>query len=331
MCAHTLIKAGKEPTVLSGAALAAMGGAYTVGGEDIFLFEACEYMDSFLDFYPTVSVILNIEMDHVDYFKSMEHIKKSFLSFASLTGEDGMTVYNADDKNVLDALEGYSGGRLSFGIENENATVRAVNIKNNRERYSFDVLENGKISCRIALSVTGYHNVYNALATYAVCSLLGLSPDEIKTELYGFGGAARRMELKGSLNGAPVYDDYGHHPTEVMTTLRGARGLTGEGGRLICLFQGHTYSRTAALFDDFVSALSVADVVIVSDIYAAREVDTLGVSAEKLASAIGEKAVAWGDMQTCARALAENAKEGDAVVVMGAGDIYKVFGMLDFD
>lgn len=331
MCAYTLITAKTEPTVLSGAELSVMGGAYKVGADDIFLFEACEYMDSFLDFYPTVAVILNIEMDHVDYFKSMEHIKNSFMRFASLTGDGGVAVYNADDKNVLSALEGYGGERISFGIENEKATVRAVNIKNNRERYSFDVLENGDRVCSLELSVTGYHNVYNALATYAVCTLMGLDPEEIQRGLYGFGGAARRMELKGRLNGAPVYDDYGHHPTEVKTTLLGARGLTGEGGRLICVFQSHTYSRTAALFDDFVDALSVADKVIIADIYAARETDSLGVSAERLALAIGERAEVGGDMAGCARLLSESIGENDAAVVMGAGDIYKVFSMLDFD
>ena len=331
MCAHTLITAKADPTVLSGAELSIMGGAYNVGSDDIFLFEACEYMDSFLDFYPTVAVILNIEMDHVDYFKSMEHIKNSFLRFASLTGDDGIAIYNADDENVLSALETYGGEGISFGIKNEKAYVRAVNIKSDRERYSFDVLENGRYICRIALSVTGYHNIYNALATYVSCTLLGLDPEEICKGLYGFGGAARRMELKGRLCGAPVYDDYGHHPTEVKTTLLGARGLAREDGRLICVFQSHTYSRTAALFDDFADALSVADVVIVADIYAARETDDLGVSAEKLAKAIGKKAIAAGNMAECARLLSEIIEESDAAVVMGAGDIYKVFPLLNFD
>ncbi|MBQ8849704.1 MAG: UDP-N-acetylmuramate--L-alanine ligase [Clostridia bacterium] len=331
MCAHTLIAGRAAPTVLSGAELPIMGGAYYVGGEENFLFEACEYMDSFLDFNPTVAVVLNIEMDHVDYFKSMEQIRRSYASFASITGEDGYAVFNADDANVRLALEGYGGHRISFGIDSADADLRAVNIVSKNERYSFDVTERGETVCHIDLSVTGRHNIYNALAAVAVCLLCGLDREAIERGLFSFCGAARRMEYKGSLSGVPVFDDYGHHPTEVAATLSGAAGLVGRCGRLFCLFQPHTYSRTHALFEDFAEALDVADRVLIADIYAARETDTLGVSSELLARRIGKKARAPQSFSEAAELIKSETKKGDAVVVMGAGDIFKIFDLFGFD
>ena len=188
---------------------------------------------------------------------------------------------------------------------------------------------NGERICQISLSVSGYHNVYNALATAAVALLCGVSAEDIVSGIAGFTGAARRMELKGAVNGARVYDDYGHHPTEVATTLEGVKKML-DGGRLFCVFQSHTYSRTRALFDDFATALSVADRVIVADIYAAREVDTLGVSPELLAQKI-EGGVACHGFENIAKMLQGELKSGDIAVVMGAGDIWQVFEHLDFD
>lgn len=330
MCAQTLIEGGADPTVLSGAELSAMGGAYTVGGENIFLFEACEYMDSFLDFNPTVAVVLNIEMDHVDYFKSIEQIRNSYFRFASIVGKDGYIVLNSDDSDVLLAMSGCEGNKITFGIDNTSADYRAVNITERKGRFSFDVLRKGEIFCHIDLSVTGRHHIYNALATVAVSALCGLDREKIENGLSHFCGAARRMEYKGTLNGAPVYDDYGHHPTEVEATLKGAKGLTENSGRLFCLFQPHTYSRTKALFDGFSSALSVADRVIVAKIYAARETDTLGVSSKLLAENI-VGATSCEDFAECAEMLKKEVTSNDAVVVMGAGDIYRVFDLIDFD
>lgn len=331
MCAYALIEGGADPTVLSGAELPVMGGAYTVGGDKNFLFEACEYMDSFLDFNPTVAVVLNIEMDHVDYFKSLEQIRASYAKFAALTGENGYAVYNSDDENVRSALADYKGNRISFAVDDENADLRAVNITEKGQRYSFDVIAEGGVLCHIDLSVTGRHNIYNALAAVAVCRLCGLDRSRIEIGLGGFSGAARRMEKKGSVNCAPVFDDYGHHPTEVAATLRGALGLRENGGRLFCLFQPHTYSRTHALFDDFAEALSVADRVLLANIYAARETDTLGVSSELLANKIGHKAFYCQSLDEAAKILKKEMKKGDAAVVMGAGDVYKIFSILDFD
>ncbi|MBQ8331658.1 MAG: UDP-N-acetylmuramate--L-alanine ligase [Clostridia bacterium] len=328
MCAQTLLEANADPTVLSGAELSAMGGAYHVGGEETFLFEACEYMDSFLDFNPTVAVILNIEMDHVDYFKSMEQIHSSYARYAALTGTEGCAVINCDDGDVLAALVDYQGTKITFGIENEGAALRAVNLVERRGKYSFDVLADDERFCHITLNVTGHHHVYNALACVAVCRLRGLRADAIEKGLSHFGGAKRRMEWKGSLGGADVYDDYGHHPTEIRATLTGAKGLTEEGGRLFCVYQPHTYSRTKALFDDFVSSLGVADRLLLVDIYAARETDTLGVSSALLAERIGGGALSCGTVQNAAAILREEVRQADTVVVMGAGDVYRIFDCL---
>jgi UDP-N-acetylmuramate--alanine ligase len=329
MCANMLMNANTDPTVLSGAVLAAMDGAYRVGGREQFLFEACEYMDSFLDFNPNIAVILNIELDHVDYFKDLEHIKRSYRSFAEIAlGNGGCVVANGDDENVLCALDGAS-SVIYFGIENKNAAVRADNIGEKNGKYFFDLLYNGETICHVQLSVSGYHNVYNALATATVALLCGLSPDLISSGILSFTGAARRMELKGTVKGARIYDDYGHHPTEVKTTLEGVKKML-EGGRLFCVFQSHTYSRTRALFDDFVDALSVADRVIVADIYAAREIDTLGVTPELLAKKIAGGSACHG-FEAIARLLQSELKKGDIAVVMGAGDIWHVFDYLNFD
>lgn len=329
MCAQVLLEAHANPTVLSGAELPMMGGAFHVGGEENFVFEACEYMDSFLDFNPTVAVILNIEMDHVDYFKSMEQIRTSYARYAARTGRDGVAVVNGDDEEVLLSMKHYEGELLRFGIKSENADLRAVDLRSQDGRYSFDVLERGEYVCHVDLGVTGYHHVYNALATVAVCRLCGLTAKEIEQGLAHFTGAARRMEYKGCLGGVCVYDDYGHHPTEIRATLSGARGLTRGEGRLICVYQPHTYSRTAALFEEFAESFGAADRVMFAPIYAAREKDTLGVSSKLLAERIGARAEALDSFEAIAKRLTEEAREGDAIVVMGAGDVYRVFGFLD--
>lgn len=331
MCAQTLIEGGARPTVLSGAELSVMGGAYTVMGEENFVFEACEYMDSFLDFNPSVAVVLNIEMDHVDYFKSMEQIRASYAQFANITGKDGYAILNCDDPEVVSALSDYAGNRITFGVDSESADVRAVNILYQGGRYSFDVTVCGEYFCHIKLSVTGYHHIYNALACVAVCRLCGLDAKSIESGLLHFGGAARRMERKGRLRGAEVYDDYGHHPTEVCATLDGARGLVSPGGRLFCVFQPHTYSRTKALLEEFTLALCPADRVLLVDIYAAREIDDLGVSSKTLAERIGDKASYCASLEAAADMLQDEVGASDAVVVMGAGDVYKIFDALDLD
>lgn len=326
LLASVLIGADTDPTVLSGAELDIMGGAYRVGGREFFLFEACEYMDSFLDFNPNIAIILNIELDHVDYFKDIEHIKRSYRAFAEISVESGgYVVANRDDAEVRSALAGLS-NTVYFGIEDKNADFVAENIFESKGAYSFDLLYKGNFVSRIELSVSGYHNVYNALATASAAFLSGVSPKKIAEGIKAFSGASRRMEYKGEVNGAKVYDDYGHHPTEVETTLRGIKRAL-DGGRLFCVFQSHTYSRTYALFEDFARALSVADRVIVADIYPARETDTLGITPEGLAERI-DGACAVHGFENIASALRSELSEGDIAVVMGAGDIWRVFEYL---
>lgn len=326
MCAEVFLDAKVDPTVFSGAELDTMGGAYHIGAGRDFIFEACEYMDSFLDFNPTIAVVLNIEMDHVDYFHSMEQIYGSFAKFASLTGENGHVIANFDDEDVRIALGDYKGHIITFGVS-ENADFRAVNIEYHLGRPEFDILRNGEHLCHVLLSVAGEHNVYNALATAAAATLCGISPQDITSGLWSYHGAKRRMEPKGFLNGAPVYDDYGHHPTEVKTTLDGASRM-GE-RHLWAVFQPHTYSRTAALWNELIHSFDSCHKVIFADVYAARETDTLGVSAEKLADALGERGLYLGGNEEIAKFLKANVQKDDLVVVMGAGDIYKLYDLLD--
>ena len=329
MCASVFISAEVDPTVLSGASMKIMDGAYRIGGNDNFIFEACEYMDSFLDFYPTIAVILNVEMDHVDYFKSMDHIYSSFGKFADIAANsNGCVVYNADDENVKKSIENFNGRCVSFSLCNTDATFCAKNLTYNNGCAEFDVFLEKESFCHIKLAVTGEHNVYNALATCAVSYLCGIGGEKIARGLATFTGADRRMEFKGKWCGADVYDDYGHHPTEVKRTLEGASKMGYD--RVFCVFQPHTYSRTAGLFKELITSFSDIDKVIVSDIYAAREIDTGEVSAKMVADATpnGEYV---GNIDDIAEYLESELQKGDLLIVMGAGDIYKLFDRMNFD
>lgn len=332
MCASVFTGANTDSTVLCGAELDILGGAYRVSdsSKQNFIFEACEYMDSFLDFCPSIAVILNIEMDHVDYFKSIEHIKRSYAAFADKVGQKGCVVANIDDSNVRYALSDTESRVVWFGIENERADVTAKNISCKNGRYSFDIVARGENICSLTLSVSGHHNIYNALATAAVALECNISGEDIKNGLESFCGACRRMEYKGAQNGADVYDDYAHHPTEIRATLSGARGMVGEGGRLFCAFQSHTYSRTAALLCEFADALSLADRVLICDIYAAREDNIYGITPEIFASKI-DGAIACHGFRQPAEILKNELHAGDVAIVMGAGDVWHVFEYLDLD
>ncbi len=333
MCASVFIDAGLDPTVLSGAELAKMGGAWRVGSRDSMIFEACEYRDSFLNFYPTIAVLLNIEPDHLDYFSGIDHIKDSFVAFARRDGCQ-CVVANADDENVREVIERAGVPAVTFSLHSPNADYRATNIVAEGGKYSFDVLKHGEFMCRVHLSIPGLHSISNALACLAVSDLCGVPTEDICRGLGYFTGAARRMEYKGRLNGARVYDDYAHHPTEIRASLEALASMTAEDedrGELICVFQSHTYNRTAALFDEFATAFENADRVIVADIYAARVGNDYGVSATSLARAIGMRAEYLGDMQNIAEYLKENVREGDTLVIMGAGDICKLFTMIELD
>ncbi len=321
MCAQIFMDAEVDPTVLSGAAMKSMGGASRVGGQKHFIFEACEYMDSFLDFYPTTAIILNIEMDHVDYFKSMEHIYRSFGAFAA---KADMVIANADDENVKIALSDFAGKSYWFSAK-DKADFYAANVSFSHGRAMFDMMAGDEKICRVQLAVTGEHNVYNAIAAGAAAYLSGVSGEDIAKGLANFRGAERRMEYKGKFAGADVYDDYGHHPTEVRTTLHGASEMGYR--RLVCVYQPHTYSRTIGLFEEFKKAFGDADEAIIADIYAAREINTGEVSAKKLADALPNGNYV-GNMEEIRDYLVKAVSPEDLILVMGAGDIYKLFGLM---
>ena len=328
MCAAIFMAAETDPTVVSGAEYPAMGGFYRVGNEKNFIFEACEYKDSFLDFNPTDAIILNIELEHVDYFPSLCAVCDSFAAFAALTEGKGRVFANADDENVMRTLEGYGGDVVTFGVETA-ADFTARNVSLCGGKPSFSLFCGEEELCRVEMRVPGLHSVYNALAASCAAYAYGIPPEAIARGLSEFRGIRRRMEYRGQKNGAAVYDDYGHHPTEIAATLRGARELAE--GRLICAFQPHTYSRTKALFDDFAAALSTADRVLLAPIYAAREPYDPAVSSAKLASAIGDKAVAFDSVSELSERAGDYLESGDVLVVMGAGDIDAACDIIKYD
>ncbi len=330
MCAQIFLDSAQNggssaPTVISGAEYAPMGGAYCIGEKEDFIFEACEYMDSFLDFNPNVAVLLNAEMEHVDYFKSIEQIRGSFEKYASLVGEGGVVIYNADDENILLSVENVKARKVSFGLS-KHAEFYAENIESCKFPMEFDIVRNREHFCHISLPAYGIHNIYNALAAAVAAYVCGISEENIKIGLSNFKGAKRRMEYKGEFCGANVFDDYGHHPTEISATLKGAGSACEK--KIICVFQPHTYSRTYALADKFAEAFESADRVILVDIYAAREQNTYGITSQGLAEMIGEKAIYGGDLDNTAELIEQYAESGDTVIVMGAGDIFKIFEKL---
>ena len=342
ICAQILLDAAVDPTILSGAAYAPMGGAYRLGdSKEHFLFEACEYMDSFLDFNPTVAILLGAELEHVDYFKSMEQIVGSFARFAALTGSEGITVVNADDKNIMEsarrALEwGKTGRIVTFSAAGkESADLYARNIRTAGGFPCFELVAHGVVRGEVSMAVPGRHQVINALAAAAAMEACGISWEAILSGLAHYIGAGRRMERKGEVNGAAVYDDYGHHPTEVKATLEGAKTLSTAkhpDSRLICVFQPHTYSRTANLYSQFLTAFDAADEVLLLDIYAARETNTYGVSSEGMAADINaaspKKARYCSSPAEAVEAIRSLAREGDSIVIMGAGDVTRVTALL---
>ena len=324
MISHVLIASGADPTVMCGAETAEMGGAYRVGAKKDFVFEACEYKDSFLGFFPSVSVVLNIDLDHTDYFTGgLEQIKASFRKYAMLALNDGgAAVANADDENTVSALSGLP--CITFGVKNE-ADFRAENISCANGHAEFDIVKRGAYFCHICMSIPGEHNIYNALASAAACDLAGASAEDIAAYISDFTGLSRRFENKGRVNGAEVYIDYAHHPRELRAAVAAARGLCR--GKLICVFEPHTYSRTYSLFDEFAASFGGADRIIFTDIYAAREVNTYGVSSLQLAEAVagGEYAASYADAAGKIRA---SANAGDLVLVLGAGTVTEVARLL---
>lgn len=331
MISHIFLAADTDPTIVSGAELSAIGGAYRIGSKENFIMEACEYQDSFLSFKPNVAVVLNIDMDHPDYFKDLEQIITSFRNYLGIA-KDGYAVLNADCENTLRAAKDYTGTRITFGLK-KSADFTAENITFDHGKAEFDIIKLGKLFTRVKLNVTGRHNIMNALAAAAAADICGVPSEAISHGLESYGGAKRRMELRGSVAGieanVPLYDDYAHHPTEIKATLSGA--LECGYDRVVVVYQPHTYSRTNELFEEFVGAFSEVSSrgahVIFADIYAAREENIYGITSEMLAKRVNGS-VYLPSFEAIADYLRRELRENDMLIVMGAGDIINLDKLL---
>ena len=332
MISLMLENARMSPTILVGGILSALKGNVKVGHSEYFVTEACEYMDSFLKLRPRVEVILNIDSDHLDYFKDIDHIAESFKSFANLVPEQGFVVAYDANPFVKSAVKDLSCPVITFGF-NETSDFYANNIRfNERGCPAYDLYHKGLFVDSLQLSVPGEHNVANSLAAIAACTGLHVPSEAIKKTLEEFTGTQRRFDVIGKTkNGATVVDDYAHHPTEIRATLSAAKNVQHQ--KLWCLFQPHTYTRTRALFSEFADALSAADVIILAEIYAAREKNVYKISSESLVEEIKkthpEKEVYFlADFEQMAAFTLDRARGGDLIITMGAGDIYKVGEMI---
>lgn len=312
MMTHILMEAKMDPTVMIGGYLPLLHAGHRVGHGDTIVLESCEYCDSFLNFFPTLAVVLNVEADHLDYFKDLADIQKSFHKFAEMA-TFGVAA-NGDDPHTVEAMKGIK--HVSFGLGEQNR-VRAENIS--KDWRHFDVTVDGAYYCHVDMGVMGRHNALNTLGAAAASWMLGIEGEAVTQGIASFHGAGRRMELKGTFNGARIYDDYAHHPDELRATLDTARTM---GGRLVVAFQPHTYSRTQALFQDFVRELKKTDVLVLAEIYAARERNTSGISSQDLAAEI-PGAVYCETLPEVTDYLRSHIQPGDLVITIGAGDIFR--------
>ena len=325
--------AGMDPTVLVGGILNEFHSNARIGKSDRLVAEACEYMDSFLDLKPLVEIILNIDSDHLDYFKDIDHIAKSFGVFTENLRDGGFIVAYDSNPFVKSVTENCNKRVVYFGF-NETSDFYAKNISFNEEGHpSYDLYsrENG-FERRIELGVPGEHNVANSLAAIATCVNLGVGLDSIEETLESFRGTQRRFDIIGKTKeGCMVVDDYAHHPTEIKATLAAAQHFTHR--TVWCLFQPHTYTRTLALMDEFADSFKDADKVVFAEIYAAREKNIYKVSSKALLDRVKERhpekdAFYFDSFEKIADFVANNASEGDMIITMGAGDIYKVGEMI---
>lgn len=320
MITQIFMDAKLDPTVMIGGTLPLLKAGHRVGRGDTIIMESCEYYNSFLCFSPTVALILNIDADHLDFFKDIEDVKASFRKFAELVPENGFVIANGDDENTMSALAGINRRVITFGLS-QGCTVHAGEIRTEGSTSEFDVWYNGEKAVTLRLVVPGIHNVKNALAAAAAALTLGVAPEHIAKALETFTGAGRRFEFKGRINGADVYDDYAHHPGELHALLDMALSLGYK--RVILCFQPHTYTRTKALFNDFLRELARPDIAYLAEIYAAREKNTIGISSRDLADKI-PTAEYFPTFDELTARLRETAAPGDLILTVGAGNIYRV-------
>ncbi len=331
MISLCFVNALTDPSIQVGAYLKPLKGNYRVGNSEHFIIEACEYVESFLKFSPKAEIILNIDNDHLDYFKTFENIKKAFIKYVKLLPDDGVLVINGDDTNCLELKNDTKAECITYGIQNKEVNYYASNIRFNEEGFAiFDVYYNNQFLDTFELSVPGKHNVSNALACIAICMKYHIDKEIIKSSLLAFTGAHRRFEYKGKIEGkASVYDDYGHHPTEIVATAKSLMNKTYYQSWVV--FQPHTYSRTKNLLSDFANALMNFDHVIVLDIYAARETNTYDISSKDLVDklhSLGKEALYIPDFDECVSYIKSHVQKNDIVLTLGAGTVTNIGTML---
>ena len=325
MLSHILLKGECDPTISVGGILPAIGGNIRVGQSETFLTEACEYTNSFLSFFPTIGIILNIDADHLDFFKDIDDIRHSFRKFAELLPAEGALIINTDTPKYEMITENLPCKVITYGLEHD-AEYTATDITYDEFGHAtFHVLHNGEDLGTCSLKVPGIHNVSNALASIAAGQLLDLSTEVIFDGLKDFGGTDRRFQYKGKIGDVTIIDDYAHHPTEIEATLHAAKNYPHK--KIWCVFQPHTYTRTKALLPEFAKALTLADHVVLADIYAARETDNLGISSRNLQEKIvelGTPCEYFPTFDEIENFLLENCTQGDLLITMGAGDVVNI-------
>ena len=325
------VEAGLDPNIQVGADLKELNGNYRTGNSDYFILEACEYVESFLKFRPKAEVILNIDNDHLDYFKNLDNIKNAFVKYTKLLPDDGLLVVNADDENCLALREFTKAQNITYGINNTEADFIAKNITFDPNGFpTFDVYYKNDFFDTISLSIRGAHNVLNALAAISVCYNYKISKEHIKNALKKFTGASRRFEFKGKLNNTvSIFDDYAHHPTEITATANALKKIKFNESWVI--FQPHTYSRTIQHLDEFAKALLPFDNIIITDIYAAREKNIYGISSKDLADklkAIGKPVTYLSDFEEIANVVKSKVRENDVIITLGAGTVTQIGPMI---
>lgn len=325
MLSHILLEAKADPTISVGGILDAIDGNIRVGNSDVFVTEACEYTNSFHSFFPTISIILNIEEDHMDFFHDLQEIRQSFTTFANLLPKSGLLVINGDITHVKEIYKSVSCPVVTFGRD-ESCDYQAYNIEFDDEGHaSYDLVHDNKTLARISLHVAGEHNVYNSISAIIVALELGIDLDTIKAGLASFKGTKRRFEYKGMMGDVTIMDDYAHHPTEIKATLESATRYPHRD--TWCVFQPHTYTRTKAFLKDFAQALSLADHVVLADIYAAREIDTGEISSRDLLQELQTLHVDtcyFPSFEEIENYLSTNCKPHDLLITMGAGNVVTV-------
>ncbi len=339
MLAQILHDAGVDLSAFIGGKLPCIGGSGCAGSSDIFVCESCEFVDTFLKLYPDTAVILNIDADHLDYFKTVENIIKSFHRFCELTSRT--IIYNGDDENTCKAVEGITGKEMiSFGY-GENNNYQAVNPEHLGGKMAYTVLKNGQELGKIQIHVPGEHNILNSLAAVAACDHIGLPFEQIQNGLTAFSGAGRRFEIKGEVDGVTIADDYAHHPTELTATLKAAKEMPYK--RVWAVFQPFTFSRTVQHLEEFAEALSIADIAVLTDIMGSREKNTWNIYTRNLAEIMDKDRTVWFPQDESAEYTDErkyqnfedvcnyvvsHVQPGDLVLTMGCGDINKVAKMI---